>query len=132
MAKPIHNGLAVEHKTLTPAFSDARGDIFDLLEEKVGHVGMITFTKGAVRANHYHRESTQYSYVLEGKIRLTTYAVDGSQKEETILVPGSFSRIPPLYVHRYEALEDSKILDMTTLSRTDDGYEQDTVRITNV
>ncbi len=112
------------------AFRDARGEIYDLLEEKVGHIGLITFSKkGVVRANHYHLRSTQYSYILEGKIKLTISDVNGKNKRNFTLKPGMVSAIPPRVVHTYTALTPAKILDMTTLNRKDNGYEKDTVRM---
>jgi len=118
-----------KNTVLKPAFRDARGEIFDLIEEKVGHVGLITFVRGAVRANHYHIRSTQYSYVLEGKIKLMISRIDGTRKKEYILGPGTLSSIPPKMVHKYTALTKAKMLDITTLSRNDNGYEKDTVRV---
>ena len=47
-------------KKLVPAFEDARGVITDILQHTpVDSVTIITCTKGAVRANHYHKESIQ-------------------------------------------------------------------------
>ena len=112
-----------------PAFTDKRGKIFDLIEESVGHIGMITFTKGAVRAKHYHLRSTQYSYILEGKIKLTVSDTKGKHKRSYILKPGTLSTIPPRVVHTYTALTPARILDMTTLNRRARGYEQDTRRV---
>lgn len=119
----------IENRVVKPVFSDARGDIFDIVEEKVGHIGMVTFKKGAVRGNHYHKESTQYSYVLEGELTLVLSDPDGSNPQEVHLVPDMLSVIPPLTVHTYTALTDARMLDITTLSRTDDGYEMDTVKL---
>ncbi len=120
----------VEFRKIEPAFSDDRGHIMDLCEEQVGHVGLITFTAGAVRARHYHKKSTQYTYTLEGKIELTVYPKDKPELTETIIMDeGSFVSIAPEIVHVYKALDDSVIIDMTTLSRNADGYEADTVRV---
>lgn len=118
-----------KNAVLKPAFRDARGEIFDLIEEKVGHIGLITFTKGAVRANHYHLRSTQYSYILDGTIKLMVCRIDGTQKKEYVLKPGTLTSIPPKMIHKYTALTKARILDITTLSRTDDGYEKDTIRV---
>lgn len=118
-----------ENQKIAPVFSDERGDIFDLVEEKVGHVGFITFKKGAVRANHYHIQSVQFSYIVSGTIMLRTSATDGSDVREYELTEGTLTRIPPMLVHTYTAQTDATMLDMTTLSRNDDGYEKDTVRI---
>ena len=59
-----------KNHVLKPVFSDKRGDIFDIVEGKVGHVGLVTFKTGVIRGNHYHKKSTQYSYVLDGTIEL--------------------------------------------------------------
>jgi len=126
----VSKKIAFKNSVPKPAFRDARGEIFDLIEEKVGHIGLITFVRGAVRANHYHIRSVQYSYVLEGKIKLMVSHIDGTHKKEYVLGPGTLSLIPPKMVHKYTALTKAKMLDITTLSRNDNGYEKDTVRVT--
>jgi len=118
-----------QNKKVTPAFKDKRGSITDLVEERVGHIGIITFNKGVTRANHYHKKSVQYSYVLEGKLKLTISDIDGSHKKVVTITPGILSVIPPRTVHIYTAITKAAIIDMTTLSRTDNGYEKDTVRM---
>lgn len=121
---------SVQNYTIKPAFSDARGDIFDIIEEPASHVGLVTFKKGAVRGNHYHKKSTQYTYILKGKIKFVISGLNGKNKKEFILKEGMFSRIPPRIVHAYKALTPATMLDMTTLSRGAKGYEEDTVRVT--
>ena len=52
-------------KKLAPQFSDDRGEILDILTgENIDAVTLITFTKGATRANHYHKETIQWNYVI--------------------------------------------------------------------
>lgn len=121
--------VSFQNKKITPVFTDARGSIFDVLEEKVGHIGIVTFKKGATRANHYHKKSTQYSYVLEGKLKLTVSDIDGNNKKVITLIPGMMTTIPAKTIHIYTALVKSKIIDITTLGRNDNGYEKDTVRV---
>ena len=117
-------------RKIEPAFTDTRGDISDIVEEPVGHVGHITFTKGAVRASHYHKQSTQYTFTLYGKLELLVFPKDKpGEREVHILEAGDFASIEPGIVHTYRALEPSAIIDMTTLSRLDNGYEEDTVRV---
>ena len=117
------------NKKVKPAFVDKRGEIYDLLEEPVNHIGLITFKKGAVRANHYHKKSIQYSYVLKGRIKLTISDVDGKNKKTHIIREGDVTTIPTHTVHTYEALTNATILDMTTLHRKGSGYEDDTFRV---
>ncbi|GEM_PF-2211400 len=118
-----------EIRELKPAFVDDRGEIFDLVEENVGHVGLITFTAGSVRARHYHLVSAQYSYVLNGEIELTISEIDGSNEEKYLMKQGTYVRIPPGIVHVYRAVTDASIVDANTLSRKDEAYEDDTVRV---
>lgn len=115
---------------LSPAFSDSRGLIYDILESKVEHIGMVTFDKkGVVRGNHYHKKSIQYTLLLEGKIKLSVCKKNSNEIKTYILNKGDFTKIPANVVHTYESLKKSVILDMTTLSRKANGYEEDTVRI---
>lgn len=116
--------------TIKPVFSDKRGDIFDILEDKVNHIGMVTFAKkGVIRGNHYHKKSTQFTYVLSGKIKMTTTNLKGNEKKVFIMQKDSFAKIPPSTIHIYESLSKAEILDMTTESRKGTGYEKDTIRI---
>ena len=116
--------------SIRPAYKDERGEILDILESDVRHTGMVTFSrKGVVRGNHYHKKSTQYSYVLSGRIKLITLPIKGGKKREFMLRPGSFAKIPPKIIHVYKSLTKAAMLDMTTESRKKAGYEQDTIRV---
>ncbi len=115
---------------IKPVFKDERGEIFDILESRVNHVGIVTFKKpGVKRGNHYHKKSIQYTYVLNGKIRLITADFDGKNRKEFILTPGSFTVIPSKVIHLYISMTDAKIIDLTTISRKKDGYEKDIHRV---
>ncbi len=120
--------VSFQNTKLIPVFTDKRGSIFDLVEEKVGHIGIITFNKGVTRANHYHKKSIQYSYVLEGKLKLTISDIDGSNKKVVTLTPGMLTTIPAKTIHIYTAITKAKIIDITTMSRKDNGYEKDTIK----
>lgn len=116
-------------RKVNPAFSDDRGSITDVLDKPISHVGLITFTKGAIRAKHYHKQSTQYDFILSGKIRLVVCMPDGTDREDHLLEAGMATEVPAGTVHTYIAEEDSSMIDITTLSRADNGYEEDTIRV---
>jgi quercetin dioxygenase-like cupin family protein len=118
-------------RKIKPVFTDARGDIIDVFEGVVHHTGIITFAAGAVRANHYHRLATQYTYMLSGRIELKTRtAEDASAVTETVIMePGDFVELPPYTIHAYKALEPASMVCLTTRSREGAGYEDDTVRV---
>lgn len=128
MKRPKKLGLDYKNEMVKPVFVDKRGSIFDFVEEKVGHIGMVTFNKGVTRGNHYHKKSYQYSYVIEGKLKLVLSDLKGNKKE-MILTPGMLTTIPPRIIHTYTSMTKARLLDISTMSRTDDGYEDDTVRV---
>ncbi|KKT77456.1 MAG: Cupin 2 conserved barrel domain protein [Candidatus Giovannonibacteria bacterium GW2011_GWC2_44_8] len=121
--------IKFNNKKITPVFKDKRGSIFDILEVPVSHVGIVTFKKGAVRGNHYHKKSAQYSYILSGKIELTIKKINEKRARDRILKEGDLTTIPPNMIHTYRALENSSMLDLTTYARGIKGYETDTVRV---
>jgi dTDP-4-dehydrorhamnose 3,5-epimerase-like enzyme len=121
----------IEIKKIIPAFSDERGAISDIVDDAVIlHVGIITSKAGTIRANHYHIKQTQHNYILSGKVKLITWQVkDPKNVTKNILVPCDLVFIPAGVAHRMEFLEDTVFLDMNSESRSNDGYEKDTVRV---
>jgi dTDP-4-dehydrorhamnose 3,5-epimerase len=118
-------------KKIAPVFEDERGAIYDLLEVPVRHSGLITFVKGAKRGSHYHKKSTQYTYIIQGRIevRIKDTKSPDAKVESYLIEKGDLMEIPPLVIHTYQALENSVMLDFTTESRLEDGYETDTIRV---
>lgn len=122
----------VQIKKTDPVFTDQRGSIFDLLDDAIiQHVGIITSKKGTIRGNHYHLKQDQYNYIFSGKVKLLTRNIEGDSKlvESHILVPGDFVSIPTKVIHTMEFLEDTVFLDLNSESRSNDGYEKDTIRV---
>lgn len=115
-----------------PVFVDERGSITDLINstEPIHHIGRLVFTPGAVRANHYHKESDQYDFILEGEIELATKSLEeGAQVHTVILKPGDLVFIPRHIIHAYRALKDSTVINVTSTSRAGMKYEEDTIRV---
>lgn len=116
-------------KKVIPVHKDGRGEITDLLNERVQHVGLITSTKNSVRGNHYHKLSVQYTYVLSGKFEVFVAKVDDIKNIEKItLKAGEIITISPKIIHTFKAVEDSTMIDVISLSRGGDGYENDTIK----
>lgn len=112
-----------------PSFSDARGDIIDLLEnESVNAVTVITFKKGAVRANHYHKLTTQWNYVVSGCIRLVSQ-MPGEVTREVLMRSGDFVVTGPNERHALQGVEDSTLMVFTKGPRGGKEYESDTYRL---
>lgn len=112
------------------AHKDARGEITDLLvREQVEHVTLISSAKGSTRGHHYHKETIQWVYVLEGRLKMLSQFV-GSPIETAILEKGDLVASVPHERHALVALEDSTFLVLTRGPRGGENYEQDTYRLT--
>jgi dTDP-4-dehydrorhamnose 3,5-epimerase-like enzyme len=111
------------------AFTDARGEIIDVLKE--GHVEYVTIIhsrKDAIRGNHYHKDTYQHLYVLSGKLRAVSQMPD-KDPVEAILVANDLILNVPFERHAFEALEDSSFLVLTRGPRGGENYEKDTYRL---
>ncbi len=112
-----------------PAHSDARGEITDLLEnESINAITVITFKKGAVRANHFHKHTIQWNYVISGRIRLVTQ-MPGGPVEEAVMGPGDLAATGPDERHALQGLEDATLMVFTKGPRGGKEYESDTYRL---
>jgi quercetin dioxygenase-like cupin family protein len=106
---------------IKPAHTDERGVITDLLQdETINAVTIISFLKGAVRANHYHKETHQWNYVLSGSIKIITQ-LQNQEKVETIMNRGDFVLTMPNESHALVAVEQSELLVLTKGPRGGDN-----------
>ena len=106
-------------------FEDERGVIQDLL----GPVDAVTeiFTrKGAVRGNHVHQQTIQYTYIAWGALLVATQP-DVTHTQE--YGPGQLVVESPGVPHAWKALADTKVLVFTIGPRSGAAYESDTVRL---
>jgi len=109
--------------------SDDRGEIIDILvKENVEYVTLITQKAGTVRGNHYHKETVQSVYILEGRIKMRT-RIPGEPVVVTVLEKGDLATTDKMEHHSMEALEDSSFMVFTTGVRGGEDYEKDTYRL---
>lgn len=121
----------VKIEKIVPTFSDERGVITDILSGEMRNLGIITSKKGAVRGNHYHKAQIQYTYILKGRLEMTTKDLrePDSVPKTAIISEGELITHPAMVAHTYKALEDTVFLAITTKGRDKGGYEDDTFRI---
>jgi quercetin dioxygenase-like cupin family protein len=114
---------------LPVAFKDKRGEIIDLIQkENINAVTMITFAKGVVRGNHYHKKTFQWNYLVSGKIRLASQ-MPGKKIRETVMKEGDFILTVPHEKHALESIKKSLLLVLTKGPRGGKEYESDTFRL---
>lgn len=119
----------MEKIKIETSFADHRGEIIDLLEnENINAVTIVTFRRGAVRGNHFHKQTTQWNYLMEGSIKLVSQTPAG-RIEETTMAPGDFVATGPNVAHALVGLEDSKVMVFTKGPRGGKEYESDTYRL---
>ena len=112
-----------------PAFADNRGTITDIVENvPFDSLTLITCSQGAIRANHYHKETTQYTYILTGSCRYFSQK-PGGPVEQAVVTRGDLVVSPPLESHAFEALEDTELLAFCHGPRSGTQYETDTFRL---
>jgi len=102
---------------------DERGLIEDLKVGKDWSVTYITFKKGAVRGNHYHKETVQKDYILSGSVELHM------PNSYRVLEAGESFTLGAGIVHAYKAQEDSEMLSICRGKRIGENYEEDTFRV---
>lgn len=111
------------------SFSDDRGEIIDVLKKGVvEYVTIIHSREGAVRANHFHKDTYQYVYVLKGKLRVVSQ-MPGEPASEVVLEEGDMILNVPNERHAFETLAETSFLVLTRGPRGGDDYENDTFRL---
>lgn len=78
------------------------------------YAGKILFVRRGKRLSlQLHRSKDESIYVLRGTLRLTLEG-DGGELEITTLQPGESRRIAPGRRHRFEAVEDCELVEVST------------------
>ncbi len=114
---------------ITTDFEDERGAITDILrQEPIDYVTVITSKKGALRGNHVHKETVQYVYVMEGRLKALSQ-IPGEPVRTAVLGKGDLIVNMPQEGHAFEALEDTTFLVLTRGPRGGENYEDDTFRL---
>lgn len=103
---------------------DKRGVIKDVMVGKDFSVAYVTFKKGAIRGNHYHKQTTQMDYILSGKVEC--YSSKGVfsviKKSENIFHGVGMP-------HAYKALEDTEMISICIGKRIGKNYSKDTFKL---
>ena len=110
-------------------FEDERGVIEDILPGPIDQVTEIFTRKDAVRGNHVHYRTTQWTYIVSGRLYVVHVADDWNAAVGTDYGPGELVTDAPGVAHAWKALEDTTVLVFTRGPRSGEGYESDTTRL---
>lgn len=108
-------------------FVDDRGVIQDLLDGPIDGVTEIFTLAGAVRGNHIHQRTTQWTYVVHGLLKVAWVEDDGIHVKE--YGPRSLITEAAGIPHAWQALTDCHVLVITRGPRSGEAYESDTIRL---
>ena len=119
------------NEPLLETHTDDRGVISDVFyDSDIHHVAMINSKKEITRGDHYHKETTQYTLVLKGKLEYWFREIESNQKAKCIIMnEGDMIESPPLVIHSFRFLTDNQIIVFTKGKRGGKDYEKDTFRI---
>ena len=122
-------------KILKNSFKDKRGLIIDIFINKPkDHCTLVTFNKDAIRGNHFHKKSTQYSFLISGKLIFVSCKIDKKGKrigkvKKQVLKKNSLIIHKPYHAHAFKALEPTNLLAFADGMRGGKNYEKDTFRL---
>ena len=122
-------------KLLKKNFEDKRGKIIDIFVNlPKDHCSIITFNKGAVRGNHYHKKSCQFSFLLSGELDFYFGKVDKKNgklkklKKKTIK-KNTLITHKPYEAHAFRSKKNSIMIAFSCGVRGGKNYEKDTFRL---
>jgi quercetin dioxygenase-like cupin family protein len=111
-------------------FEDHRGVIQDLITRRIDAITEITTKAGAVRGNHVHEHTVQYTYVVSGRMKFVAQpGCTPESRTEQIAGPGRMITEHPGVPHAWQAIEDTVVLVFTRGPRSGPEYESDTKRL---
>lgn len=120
------------YKKLIVNYKDKRGKIVDIfVSNPKDHCTLVTFNKGSVRGNHFHKNTCQYTFVIMGKLLLISQKINregqliGNPKKK-ILSENSIVVHKQNHAHAFKALKKSKILAFADGKRGGKNYDIDT------
>lgn len=97
-----------------------KGRLLQLVHKDYSQVNVITSFAGTERGGHYHKETEEAFFIIEGSIELLLYC--GDEREEITFHKNDFFVIHPYVVHEMKFPEDCMMIAMyTTPVERDDG-----------
>lgn len=108
-------------------YEDSRGVIQDIFTGRLDAVTRIWSRAGAIRGNHVHQRTEQWTYILDGTMTFAWTEDDGVHTRQE--GPGAVIYEPAGIPHAWRADTDSLVLVLTRGPRSGPEYESDTQRL---
>jgi len=114
---------------------DDRGKIVDIFyKENINHVNTIISKKGALRGNHYHKQTVQHILMISGSMKYWYKALNSDEPAKfVVLKKGDLVTTPPNEIHTLKILEeDTTFMAFSSGLRGGKDYESDTFRVDSI
>lgn len=89
-------------------FADSRGSLTQLIHEGYQQVNLLESRKGSVRGGHYHKDSSEAFFVVNGSVDVTLKK--GSSQEIVKFKRNDFFLIEPGTTHAMSFCEDCTLI----------------------
>jgi len=120
----------MKYKSLKPNYEDERGKIMDLVtHENFQHATIITSNKDSFRGDHYHKLTSQYTFLISGELQYISRDRKSKKVNITTMHSNDIILSPPNEEHGFLAITNSLILVLTSGPRGGEEYESDTYRL---
>jgi UDP-2-acetamido-2,6-beta-L-arabino-hexul-4-ose reductase len=112
--------------------ADDRGRLLKILMRKnlstsdFGEIYITSSKKGASRANHYHKETTEWFSVFQGKGRLLLLDMISAERVEVAMDDAKIVEIPPNVAHRIVNEGDGEMWMVVYADKEYDAAQPDT------
>ena len=111
-------------------FKDKRGYILDIsYKEDFNHSTLISSNKNSVRANHYHKKTTQISFILNGSCFYFSKKLNQKKTKKIKLKKFDYLITRANEIHAYKFLEKTEMIVFSKGLRGGKDYEKDTFRV---
>ena len=101
---------------LQPEFenNDSRRKLLQLLTNDIKQINVYEAQKDAVLGNHYHKDTTEYFYILKGSV---------SYNDKEVVNPGMLFKVSPPENHMIRCLTNVKMMTFLTKAYTKEDQD---------
>jgi dTDP-4-dehydrorhamnose reductase len=109
-------------------FQDARGLFRGIMRgRRWDEINFVESRQGSVRGNHYHRQTIEAFYIIDGRIKVHLTDLSQDTTREFIVEGGDSFIIKPNILHIFDVLKDSRWINL--LSQAMGEKEKDIIKI---
>lgn len=91
-------------------FEDQRGCLTQLVHKGFDQINILRSKKDVVRGGHYHKETVEAFYLLQGSVEVTARL--GQEEKKYVFCKGDFFEVRPYIIHSMFFPEDCIMVQM--------------------